>query len=208
MRTAQFQKKWRTAIPLVCIILLLLGFVIYTAAFFAKTKSKEDVLQYMQAYSYQQTSPPAALVESRDAVSERNGYTLYTATPNAENVQELYLFKNVCWLGLCRYKSAAHTASPLEPIGNFLYVDTAKDGSRKSEYFFYSDNALKITKIDCNFSNAEGETYITSVYTTAVEPFVRCVELEDMNWKLRSISAYNHDGEEVYTFRTGLFPTA
>ncbi len=202
----RFQKKPRVVILWICALLLLLVFSIYTAVFFAKTESKESILQHMKAYSYQQTSPPAALTLSGDAVCEKNGYTVYTAAPNADNVQELYLFKNVCRLGIRRYRSAIHTASPLEPIGNFLYVDTAKDGSQKSEYFFYSDNALKITKIDCDFSNAKGETYITSVHTTETEPFVRCVELENMNWKLRSISAYNRNGEEVYTFHTGLFP--
>lgn len=205
MRAVPLQKKRWIAIPLVCVMLLLGGFGIYTAVFFAKTESKENMLQRMQAYSYQQASPPAVLAASGDAVSEHNGYTVYTAASNAENLQELYLFKNVCHLGLCRYKLAAHTASSLEPVGNFLYVDTAKDGSQKNEYFFYSDNALKITKIDCDFSNAKGETYITSVHMTETKPFVRCVELADVHWKLRGIRAYNYKGEEVYTFNTGLF---
>lgn len=183
-------------VGIVCISLLA-----YTGVFVRDTRSLEACLAYPYA-----TASKLEKIETQTA--ESDAYTIYLSTQNSDDIQEVYLLKNKRFLGILdiqRYIVVQHQASVMEKVGFFPTLSPSDVQAEPIDWYFYSQNELQIENMVCTFNTNGGAQSVQYFSCNPNEPFICCLPEMQGNLRLESMIGYNSNGEQVYTFNTGLF---
>lgn len=186
---------------LVCIGLVLISLLTYTVTFVRDTRTLEKCLAYPYARASQ-------LVQIENPTAADSNCVAYLSTQNEDGIQEMYLLKNKRLFGLLdvqRYVTLKHEASVMEKVGFFSTLTPSDFQKEPIDWYFYSQNDLQIENMVCTFNTYGGAQVIREFSCNANEPFVCCIPEMQGNLRLESMTGYNSNGEQVYTFNTGLF---
>lgn len=183
--------------------LVLIVLLSYTAVFMRDTGTVEACL----AYPYASESK---IERAENQTAEYNNCVAYLSAQNADGIQEMYLLKKKCWLNFLdvqRYVVMKHEASPMEKVGFFPTLTPSNFQENSIDWYFYSQNDLQIAAMICTFNTSGGAQVTQQFSCNPSEPFVGCVPEMQGNQRLESMVGYNQNGEVVYDFNTGLFPS-
>lgn len=191
-------------IGVICAGIALISLLTYTVFFVRDTKTVEQCLAYPYAN--------AAQLEKVDHQTAADNHCVaYLSTQNADGIQEMYLLKNKRWLNCLdvqRYIVLQHDASVMEKVGFFSTLTPSAFQENPIDWYFYSQNDLRIAHMICTFNTNAGTQTIQQFTCDPGKPFVCCIPAVQGEQQLESMVGYNQNGEIVYSFNTGLFESA
>lgn len=201
IESIKFRFGKKGTIGLACIGLMLISFFTYTVVFARDTNTIEKCLAYPYANASQ-------LEKIENETAEENRCVAYLSTQNDDGIQEMYLLKNKRFLGTLdvqRYIVLHHQASVMEKVGFFPTLSPSDVQAEPIDWYFYSQNELQIENMVCTFNTNGGAQSVQYFSCNPNEPFICCLPEMQGNLRLESMIGYNSNGEQVYTFNTGLF---
>ncbi len=193
--------KKKYLVGFVCVGIVLISFLIYTVIFLRDTNTVEKCLAYPYANASQ-------LKKIENETAEENCCVAYLSMQNDDGIQEMYLLKNKRFLGTLdvqRYIVLQHQASVMEKVGFFPTLSPSDVQAEPIDWYFYSQNELQIENMVCTFNTNGGAQSVQYFSCNPNEPFICCLPEMQGNLRLESMIGYNSNGEQVYTFNTGLF---